>query len=229
MLRRLHSLLPNPRCLFCLGDTDTGLEICRHCMTHLPFNFNACRHCGAALTVPGDICGACLLAPPPMTRTLAPFVYANPISRLITRLKYGGNLQGAGILGELLAAWARERIETPQLLIPMPLHPRRLRRRGFNQALELARPLSRSLGIPLDNDLCVRHRDTAQQTGLHKKQRRANVRGAFSLRGTPAARHLALIDDVMTTGSTARELTRVLLRAGAQRVDVWVVARAESR
>lgn len=224
----IEGLRPSPQCLFCaLPAPDTGIDICRYCLAQLPFNFQACRYCAAPLAIAGDICGACLLQPPPFARTLAPFHYAPPVDRLIGRLKYNGKLQGARILGMLLAEYVRGRSDLPELVVPMPLHPGRLKKRGFNQALELARPVAQNLGITLDRRSCRRIVATGQQTRLTRKERQANVQGAFALRQRPAADHVAIVDDVMTTGSTAAELARVLLAAGVGRVDLWVIARAE--
>lgn len=118
----------------------------------------------------------------------------------------------------------------PQYLLCVPLHGERLRERGFNQALELARPLARALAIPLDVHSLVRTRPTQAQTGLDAAARRQNLRKAFEFRpGNSPARHVALLDDVMTTGSTLRECARVLRRGGIERVDVWALARAPAR
>jgi ComF family protein len=129
-------------------------------------------------------------------------------------------------MAELLLAYIEQEMdEPPQLLIPVPLHPGRLRERGYNQALELARPLSRRLAIPLDYLSCRRTRPTQAQSELPMKERRKNVRGAFQVKGEIPARHVALIDDVVTTGSTVTELTRLLKRHGVRRVQVWTLAR----
>src|SRR5262249_21777320 len=118
----------------------------------------------------------------------------------------------------------------PDALIPIPLHPQRLRERGYNQALELARPLAREFGIDLRPDALVRQRATQAQSELDAAQRRRNLRGAFAVApGVEVPAHVALIDDVMTTGTTLREAARTLLHAGALRVDVWALARAPLR
>ena len=116
----------------------------------------------------------------------------------------------------------------PELIIPVPLHKSRLKERGFNQALELARPLGQRFGIPVDIQAIRRTRATAPQSGLDKKERRRNIRGAFELKGKPLARHIAIIDDVVTTGNTVNELARILRRGGATRVEVWAIARRAS-
>ena len=149
---------------------------------------------------------------------------------LVAGLKFHDRLAGGRLLGELLARHLLVRGgPLPELILPIPLHPRRLRQRGFNQALELALPLGRRLGVPLDRHSCRRNRATQPQTELDLKQRRRNLRNAFALAGPLPARHIALVDDVVTTGSTSNELARLLKRAGAERVEVWAAARAVSR
>jgi ComF family protein len=113
----------------------------------------------------------------------------------------------------------------PELIVPVPLHRTRLRERGYNQAQEIARATAATLSLPLDPHCCERVLVTAPQTRLEKKARRRNVRGAFAVRYAPKAGHVAILDDVLTTGSTASELTKVLLQQGVQRVDLWAVAR----
>ena len=126
----------------------------------------------------------------------------------------------------VLAAALAPRVEPlPARLVPVPLHRNRLRRRGYNQAVELARPLGRALGLPVAPRLCRRQRPTPAQAELTGSDRRRNVRGAFAV-AAPVPRHVAIVDDVVTTGSTVGELARVLRRAGAERVEVWAVARA---
>jgi ComF family protein len=147
---------------------------------------------------------------------------------LVTGLKFHARMNHARLLGELLAQ-ALERIEDPlpELVVPVPLHPARQRQRGFNQALEIARIPARRLGIRLADDRVLRRLPTSPQSGLDATARRRNIRGAFAVRGDIDARHVALLDDVVTTGSTAAELARALTRAGAMHVDVWAVARTE--
>jgi ComF family protein len=144
----------------------------------------------------------------------------------VSRLKFRGRLAAgrilADLLGDRLTAAGTDR---PELIVPMPLHPARLRERGFNQALELARPLGLRLGIPVAPDLVRRVRAGQPQSSLAKPRRRANVRGAFNVRAALDACHVGVVDDVLTTGASADELARTLKRAGAKRVDVWVVAR----
>ena len=173
---------------------------------------------------PGGDCPRCLREPPPWQRAQAAFRYGFPLDRLLPRFKFQGDL-AAGALLAMLMQWALDPAQRPQALVPVPLHRSRLRERGYDQALELARALSREAGLPLLADRLPRVRRTGAQTELGAAARRRNVLGAFALRAGPALpAHVALVDDVLTTGATAGECTQVLLAAGVARVDVWAVA-----
>ncbi len=217
-----------PTCVLCGAAGAEGLDLCPGCRADLPRIGACCRHCARPLPQPG-ICGACLTRLPPYTRTVAPFHYAGAIRQLVTGLKFHQQLGHARLLGELLAAHLADEPERPDLLLPVPLHGGRLRERGYNQALELARPVARRLEIPLDARSLVRVRATPPQSDLHERERHRNVRGAFALARPLSARHVALVDDVVTTGSTVAEAARVLLRAGVERVEVWCVAHTAAR
>jgi ComF family protein len=158
-------------------------------------------------------------------RVVAPFEYRFPVDRLVQRFKFSGDLAIGRWLALRLAARARHEAH-PQLLIPVPLTRARLRSRGFNQSVEIARAVSKQLRIPAAMRLLERTRDAPPQAGLSRRARRANLRGAFRCRrGVLAGRHVVLIDDVVTTGATADAAARALKRAGAARVDVWAIAR----
>jgi ComF family protein len=145
---------------------------------------------------------------------------------LITSLKFGANYKNARLLGNLLADYLRKNAERPELILPVPLHQSRYRERGFNQSIEIARIVAQNLKLPLDLDSCIRHRDTPHQTTLTAKKRRHNMKQAFSVIKPVSAQHVAIIDDVMTTGSTVHELAAALKKSGVRQVDVWVCARA---
>jgi ComF family protein len=197
----------------------------------LPWNEAACARCALPLPRPEPACGACLKRPPPFSASLAPLRYAAPVDRLLPRLKFHAGLAE----GRLLAALTLERVPTAwregcDLILPMPLHPRRLGRRGFNQSLELARPLARAWGLPIEVDALHRVRDTPAQSELDAEQRRRNVRGAFEARAeSVAGHHVLLFDDVVTTGATVAEAATTLLRAGARTIRVLAVARVPGR
>jgi len=215
------------RCLFCRSADARG-GICLRCRGDLPgWNAQRCPVC-AELSPGGERCGRCLLDPLELARVVTAVSYRFPADAAIRRLKYAGALRLARPLGALLAE--RVALEpAPDLIVPMPLSPQRLRRRGFNQALELARVVGGELGARLDMQRCVRARDTPPQASLPWDERQRNVRGAFEWHGALEASRVAVVDDVMTTGATLEELARTLKRAGAREVVGWVVARAESR
>ncbi len=217
------------RCLICGAAGEPGRDICVGCRRELPWlGRAACACCAEALAQGAHRCGRCQRHPPAFARTRAVFTYAEPVSHLIQELKFDARLHVARLLGELmadsLAAGAVD--EWPDLLIPVPLHARRLRQRGFNQSVELGRFVARELGLPLLVDGCRRLRATAPQVGKSARQRRANLAAAFTVSADVAGRRVALLDDVMTTGSTVDLLARAVRRAGASQVQVWVCARA---
>ncbi|MGE3480090.1 MAG: phosphoribosyltransferase family protein [Gammaproteobacteria bacterium] len=213
------------RCALC-GQGCSDLGLCPGCLADLPYQGAACTRCAIPLSTDG-ICGHCLEASPPYEEAVAIFDYRDPAGAMIRRLKFDGHLAYARTLGIIMAIEIeRRRIRLPQVILPVPLHPRRLAGRGFNQAVELARPLAARFGIPLDRSSCLRTRATAEQTGLKAEERRRNVRQAFSVSSALSGADVVLIDDVMTTGSTLEALALALRRAGAKRVAVWVCARA---
>ena len=183
---------------------------------------------GCALPLDGlaTRCGQCSLRPPPWSLVQSGLRYAFPVDRLLPRFKFHGDLAAGEVLATLLQ-WSLDPAETPEALVPVPLHRARLRERGYDQALELARFLQRDGGPPVLADRLRRLRHTAPQSELGAAARRDNVFGAFALHGDgPLPAHVALVDDVLTTGATVGECARVLLSAGVRRVDVWTVARA---
>ncbi|MDP1643918.1 MAG: double zinc ribbon domain-containing protein [Thiobacillus sp.] len=210
-------------CLLCGATSGTG-HLCSACLAGLPWHSQPqCPQC-AIPSPDGQVCGACLKHPPAFNHTCAALAYAFPLDRLIPRLKYHGQLAIAPALGECLAQVAASR-PRPDRLIAMPLHAKRIRERGFNHATEIAREAAKRLGLPLDTASCQRIRDTPPQMGLKHDARRRNVRGAFMCTGDVRGQRIALIDDVMTTGTSLDELAKTLKQAGALEVETWVVAR----
>lgn len=188
-----------------------------------------CITCGLPLTATVH-CGRCVLEPPPFARTVCAVDYAFPWDRLIGRLKYDDRPEGAVLLADLLVRRVLELAQPmPSIVVPVPLSPQRLAERGYDQAWELARRVARRLALPAEAGLLRRRFDGRHQVGLSRSQRLANLRGAFDLpprgRGRIVDAHVALVDDVMTTGATAAAAAQTLLAAGARRVDLWVVAR----
>ena len=215
-----------PCCLVCGEAGVAGLDLCSDCIAELPWNRAACRQCGLPRPDGTAECAHCQLAPPPYSLTQAALRYSFPIDRLLPRFKFHGDLAAGAVLATLMH-WSLDPDQRPALLIPVPLHRSRLRRRGYDQALELAKALSRECQLPLCRDRLVRRRATSPQTELGAQARQANVRDAFQLRAGPVLpAHVALVDDVMTTGATVSECAEVLLAAGVERVDIWAIARA---
>ena len=219
------ALLPS-RCLLCGARGERGFDLCAGCRAELPRNDRCCARCALPLETPAPLCGRCVRRAPPWDAAWAPFRYAYPLDRLETRFKFGADLAAGKLLASLWIA-SHAPGEWPNAIIPVPLHRSRLRSRGYNQALEIARPLAKALRIPLLRDVLQRTRATDAQTELSALQRRRNVRGAFAAHfEDDVPQHVAVLDDVFTTGATLAECARVLKRAGVHRVDVWALARA---
>lgn len=222
--RQLGLALLPLRCLVCSEAGSLGQDLCGACRGALAFNRIACGRCALPLAAAG-VCGACLRSPPPFAASRAALVYGFPVDQLLPRFKFHGDLAAGRLLSQLMAQ-AFADAPRPQALVPVPLHPSRLRQRGYDQALELARPLARALGLPLRAEALRRVRATSPQSELDAASRQHNVRSAFFARPGALPGHVALVDDVMTTGATLAECARALQRAGVPRVDVWVAARA---
>lgn len=213
-------------CALCGGPGQVGRELCRGCEADLPVMDIACLRCGAPLPSPG-LCGRCQRHPPAFTRTVACFHYLPPLDALVKRLKFSDELRLARLLGDLMA----DRLVLPDslmpdVIVPVPLHRRRMRGRGFNQALELARPIAERLAVPLNRHHVTRTRATDPQSELPAKLRSRNVKDAFAVAPEFNARHVAIVDDVMTTAYTVNELALALRRQGVMDISVWVCARA---
>lgn len=228
LLTRLADWLVPPVCALCGAAGASGLDLCSDCRSTLPRLGPACGHCGRSTAVPVAHCGRCLAVPPRFDSVIAPLGYEYPADRAIQAFKFRHDLSLGRSLAMLLAEAVRQRGEPlPALLLPVPLHRSRLRERGYNQSLELARHLGRALGVPVDAGRLRRTRATAAQSGLDRRARRQNVRAAFALEGHAALPgHVAIVDDVLTTGATVSELARLLKDAGVAHVAVWVLARA---
>lgn len=213
-------------CLLCGLPVDMHKQLCRGCTTDLPWANQGCLRCAQPLAS-GSVCGRCLISPPPYQRTVATFDYRYPMDGLIKQLKYGAKIDLAVLLGALMSTKLQTCVpDAPQCVIPVPLHPKRLMKRGFNQSLELARTVSRASGIRVDPWCVKRALDTPPQASLPASARRNNVRGAFSIRRHLNYTHVAIIDDVITSAWTAHELTKLLISTGVERIDVWVCCRA---
>jgi ComF family protein len=226
MFSWLKTFFPQ-NCYLCGVPSDHLL--CPHCLTDLPYyNLeNCCQRCARPLDQKSEeiLCLRCHLTPPAFSRTYPIFSYRYPINCLIQQAKFDENLTILTLLGKLMA----QRLDyehRPDILIPIPLHPKRLRQRGYNQALELTKIIARHSRLPFSNHICRRIRYTTPQAQLDGRERETNLTNAFKIQYLNQNwRHIALIDDVMTTGTTVDEVATVLLQAGVRQVDVWCCAR----
>jgi len=219
--RLLRAAFPQD-CVLCAAPSGDE-PLCTGCRRDLPSLGESCPRC--AMPSPGgQVCGACLRDAPAFDRTVAVLRYAPSADRLVHAFKYRGRLALARYFAHELARRI-DPLPAVDVIVPMPLAPRRLAERGFNQALEIARHLGRLTRIPVARRAARRARETADQTGLAPEERARNVRGAFACDAALAGRRIAVVDDVMTTGASLDELARTLRRAGALHIENWVVAR----
>lgn len=210
--------------------------MCAACAKELPILPQTCNKCAQFLpNSPQNtpICGQCLTKPPAYHRVYACFPYTPPIPRMISGLKFTNQLQYNRVLSHFLLAKIRHdwypASPLPDIILPMPLHKQRLRERGYNQAVVLAKPLAKSLHIPLDLFGVVRTKATKPQSSLPATLRRKNIAQAFTAKRAYHGLHIAVVDDVMTTGQTVSVLAEVLKKQGAKRIDIWCAARCDSR
>jgi ComF family protein len=222
-----RGLLPST-CLLCGAAGTAEQDLCAGCAADLPRNTPACPGCALPLAaVQTGLCEHCRSRPQPFDRAFVPFRYRPPVDFLIRGLKFTGRLSHARLLGELFAATLAERnAPLPDCIIPVPLHPLRLRERGFNQALELARATGRHFGIPLLAEGLRRVRHTTPQIQLDAQRRQTNLLGAFVIGRPLIGSRVALVDDVITTASTVAECARVLRGGGATDIEIWAIGRA---
>lgn len=216
-------------CILCSAASHER-NICSTCLKKLPILSQHCRQCAQILYRTEEaLCGECLNDPPSFDRTFALFAYDPLISDLIITLKFKHDLTHARAFAELLLDAIRNRwylsTPLPDLIIPIPLHEKRLKERGFNQALEIARPLAYALNRRLDYTQTMRIKETAAQSNLQAAERKQNIKQAFHATANFTGLHVAVVDDVMTTGSTMREFCLILKQQGASQIDVWCCAR----
>lgn len=226
-MTNLRAFVYPPTCVLCEARGHNDLDLCADCADELPCLRYTCARCALPVESPCvSLCGACQKKPPAFDAATALYHYQPPVDYLIHQLKFHGRLAHARLLGHLLAEHLVDRSNArPECIVPVPLHPRRTRGRGFNQALELAHHIGRRLRVPVDHKCARRLRHTDPQMELPAKARRKNIRGAFAVAAGFDARHVAILDDVVTTGATVDELARTLRRAGAKRIEVWSIAR----
>ena len=232
---KLLSFFFPPLCCLCRAPVDNHGSLCPPCWKTM--EYVTVPYCGVC-SLPLDValqevttCGACLAAPPPFQRTRAVFVYNDACRRLVLRFKD----YGATYLARLMATWiyarSRDILESADLLIPVPLHWKKLIKRGYNQSVLVARELSRLSGVPLGLTSLIKKKHNVSQGRLSARQRAQNVRGAYRVRCPEViqGKHVVLIDDVFSSGSTLKECAQVLRESDAKEVDVLVIARAKLR
>ena len=216
-------------CLACGSELDNAESLCECCGAQLRRVPNPCLHCGQPNPVDGQVCPACLLNPPRWQRLIAPLQYRGLTRDYLQQLKYSESLHLAKTLCRQCFEPFRLSEPKPEILLPVPLHRERLTERGYNQADEIAAHWAREFGIPLERKALSRRRATVSQSGLSADQRQQNVRTAFDYHPAGEYRHVAIVDDIVTTGSTVGEITKVLHRAGVEYVEVWALARVYHR
>lgn len=225
---KLQSLI-TLSCLLCRGACQWPARLCQGCTNGLPRTQHACTLCSEPLPPPNDdhLCGVCQKRGRSFDSCVAALLYLPPVSNMLQQLKYNDNLAFSLPLTNLLADTLQKhyRFEPlPEVILPVPLHRRRLLKRGYNQSTVLARHLSQHMKIPVHHRLLTRHQATLPQLDLTPDQRRSNVRNTFTC-AVNRYRHVALVDDIVTTGATVEELSRLLKRHGTRTVDVWCIAR----
>jgi ComF family protein len=224
---KFYNFLFKQNCLLCASPEANSHAVCRACLNDLPWHpKTACPQCG--LESDGNICGSCLSNPPDFDATHAVFLYSFPIDAMMVRYKYGNMLN----LGNTFAQFLAEKTTLDalnhnhvDLIIPMPMHPARIRERGFNQAHEIAKILTKNYKEKLDFKSVERIKLTPPQASLPLKERVKNIKGAFKVNGDLSGKRIAIVDDVMTTGASLNELAKTLKKVGAVNVECWVIAR----
>lgn len=225
-MRTFFNTLFPMRCLLCDLTEKNNRFICDTCYCTLPVSKNNCKQCGITTPESETVCTQCTINPPPFDYTFCLFNYEEPISSFITQLKFNCNLIMAKLFSQYWIDYFQNQKDMPELIIPVPLHYKRLKERGFNQALEIAKPIGNYFNIPIDTRICIKLKNTAPQSSLSAAKRRNNLKNAFGLSYSIDQQHVAILDDVMTTGNTASEIALLLKKVGVARVDVWCCARA---
>ena len=226
----LQQAIFQQNCLLCTASAAHYRSLCQSCSQDLPWQaMTSCPQCG--LNSDGNVCGSCLNSTPDFDVTKAVFLYAYPIDAMMQRYKYGKSLHLGGTFGAFLAEKVKieKRFNNIDLIIPMPMHPQRLKERGFNQALEIAKVLCKNQKEKLDCKSVIRQTLTPPQASLPLKARVKNIKGAFKVNADKLdkiqGKRIAIVDDVMTTGASLNELAKTLKKAGTAHVECWVIAR----
>ncbi len=214
-------------CVLCLQPSERDIALCFACERQLPWLKNPCTRCGISVAPPFTVCPQCMHQPPPFERLSSLFDYAWPLDRFIAKLKYGAHLPFGKMLGTLLAT----HLEVPQrvdCLLGMPLHPHRQQERGFNQSFEIAQEIAKRTQLPFDRRSCTKVIDTPSQAALTANQRAHNLsQHAFAISKDFSAKHVLVIDDVVTTMATISAFSRALKHHGVSTVEIWSVCRTK--
>lgn len=227
-------------CVLCGSLVSGSISLCEGCRDDLPIVEHACKTCALPMEydAKSNVCGQCIGQNPSADYAINLFHYENPIDYLIAQMKFQQQLSAAAVLADLfknhLETLKNNRMENsqfdhgmPDAILAMPLHSKRLAKRGFNQSLEIIKPAAKSLGIPILLDLVSRSKHTKAQSNLNKQQRIKNVSGCFTLLAKPNYSHIVIVDDVVTTGASTNELAKLLKKSGVAKVGVWSLARAD--
>ena len=233
MLASLNQLLAPNICCLCDDFGLRGLDLCAACYAHLPHNYFSCHQCGVPLTTSNTnagllFCGRCIAGSSDIDQAVVPFLYRPPLDHLIRQLKFAECMKYSRVTGELLAnAVASGNVEIPDVIVPVPIHHKRLLQRGYNQAELIARTTGRRLGIPVLNSVLTRSGHKLPQSSLGARERELNIKRAFTVANPNPIRGLrvAVIDDVYTTGATARAIATHLKKAKVTNISMWAVAR----
>lgn len=212
-------------CVLCNQFHANRTAVCSFCMGLLPRLGTCCHHCAHPLfTDDYPICGLCIKNPPFFDEAVVSYSFTEPLRSLLHQFKYYNKLYLGSFFSQLILNGWQQTQPHPQCLIPVPMHAQKIKARGFNQTIILTRLLARKLKIPANFTQCKKIINTAAQANLTREERQKNVRGVFQVKPVPYE-HVALVDDLLTTGSTANELARSLKNAGVKRVDIWCCAR----
>ncbi|MCK5917942.1 MAG: ComF family protein [Cocleimonas sp.] len=222
-----------PCCVLCDAKVTGAISLCEPCLEDLPRIKTTCYQCGLPLEskLEASLCGQCQQSLPPIDYLISSLHYAYPVGYLVSQLKFQRDLTYAKIFAQLLLTTLQQQYkarhsELPEIIIPVPLHKKRSRQRGFNQALEIARPIAKELNIPILVNAIERIKHTEAQSLLSALERRKNLHNSFVFSKPITAEHIVLVDDVVTTGTTVYELATLLKKSGVKKVGVWAVARA---
>lgn len=238
LAQKLLEILFPSRCIVCYRtiqktSDNQSVELCLDCHLQLPKNENCCKRC--ALPLPLEIssevlCGRCIKELPQFDYCYSPFKYESDIIQIVQQLKFKDKIINSRSIGEMLYRTFNDDIlpvhGKPDCLVPVPLHKKRLRQRGYNQSIEIARVLSNKLQVNIAHDLVIRSKVSIAQQGLSAKKRQKNIKGVFEVHETKNYEHVLIIDDVMTTGSTVNELAKTLKKGGVKDAGVLSFARA---